>query len=144
MKSIYKAGLAIAAMSAGCLSLMAPATAGDLYERSAGSMKDAPMVQHHGAAGRCYLRGDVGYSVSGETAMHLESPNYIPRGIDNEDLGNAWMGEIGIGCGQGATRGFRADLTLGYRGERDIDGYKGARNLPDGSDGIHFPATLDF
>ena len=56
---------------------------------------------HQGGASRCYLRGDVGYSVAGETVMHVESPNYASRGSDDEDLGGAWMGEIGIGCGSG-------------------------------------------
>jgi opacity protein-like surface antigen len=134
MNYYHKAGIAIAAAAFSAISMIPAASAGGLYEPLRGSMKDAPQ---YGApsVGPCYLRGDVGYSVAGSTTMHVESPNYPAVGVNDEDLGGAWMGEIGIGCGSGS-KGFRGDLTLGYRGDRDVDGYKTDRP------GVHFPADL--
>jgi len=133
MKSTIKASLAIAALAAASLSPATAAYAGGMY--GGGSMKDAPMVANHASAGRCYLRGDVGYSYGDGVSATFDSPNYATMDATSESIDGAWMGEIGIGCGSGS-RGFRADLTLGYRSERGIDGGK-----PD-APGFHFPADF--
>jgi opacity protein-like surface antigen len=135
MNSFHKAGIAIAAAALSAISLMPSASAGGLHEPLRGSMKDAP-VYGASSVSRCYLRGDVGYSVSGTPTVHVASPRYSQIGTDDEDMENAFMGEIGIGCGSGS-RGFRADMTLGYRGERDVTGYK--TNRP----GFHYPGTFE-
>ena len=135
MKSLINISLAIATIAVVSASAVSGASAGGLYD-GRGSMKDGPAVAHHGAAGPCYPRGDVGYSSSNDPIVRLESPNYPARGTDNEEIDGAWMGEIGIGCGSGS-RGFRGDLTLGYRGERDITGIKTDRP------GIHYPGTFE-
>ena len=88
-------------------------------------MKDSAPMHLRGSVSRCYVRGDVGYSVSGnDRRPSIDSPNYNPA-VDPTT--KTWttpvMGEIGIGCGSGS-RGFRADLTLGYYRDRDIDGIK--------------------
>jgi len=133
MNSLLKASLAIAAVAATSLTPAGVANAGGMY--SGGSMKDAPMVANHSSAGRCYLRGDVGYSYSDGVSGTFDSPLYGTLDATSESIDGAWMGEIGVGCGSGS-RGFRADFTLGYRSDRDIDGGK-----PD-APGFHFPADF--
>lgn len=137
MNSFLKGSLSVATVAATCLVAFSSANAGGLTDRGmSGSMKDAPRVYHSGGVSRCYIRGDVGYSVGGTSASaEMDSPNYATQGSGDEDLDNAWLGEIGVGCGSGS-RGFRGDLTLGYRGERDITGLK--LDTP----GVHFPGTF--
>ncbi|MFT7576198.1 MAG: opacity protein-like surface antigen [Alphaproteobacteria bacterium] len=142
MNSFLKGSLSVVTIAAAGLVTLSSANAGGLLDRGMrGSMKDAPRVQYSGGVSRCYIRGDVGYSVSGGPSAEMDSPNYATVDMSNMDMGNAWMGEIGAGCGSGS-RGFRADLTLGYRGERDIDGNKPAVATPAPVSGVHFPATL--
>lgn len=136
MKSLLTVSAAIAVVAATSFTMVAPASAGGLYDRmSGGSLKDAPMVQHHGRSSSCYVRGDVGYSVSTDPVVGLDSPVYAARGTDDEGMDGGFMGEIGVGCGQG-NRGFRGDLTLGYRWDRDVDGIKTDRP------GVHFPGDF--
>ena len=123
MNSLLKASLAIAAVAATSLTPATVAYAGGMY--GGGSVKDAPMVANHSSAGRCYLRGDVGYSYGDGVSASFDSPYYTTMDASGESIDGAWMGEIGIGCGSGS-RGFRADFTLGYRSERDMDGHKPA------------------
>jgi len=133
MKCVFKVGIAVAAVALTSLSAVTASTAGGLYERT--SVKDGPAAYHSGA-GRCYLRGDVGYSYSGDPDSTSDSPLYGTVENTGVDMDGAFMGEIGIGCGSGS-RGFRADFTLGYRGDRDVDGHKS--DVP----GFHFPATFE-
>ncbi len=138
MKTVVKYGAALAAAAIASVALATSATAGDLFygmRGSQGSVKDMPRVHGYSSVSRCYLRGDVGYSYSSEPVVHVESPLYEFIGTDNEDIDGAWMGEVGIGCGSGS-RGFRADFTLGYRGERDLTGIKTDRL------GFHYPAEF--
>ncbi len=130
MRYFVKSGLAVAAV---CLWSMSTASAGGLLERGS-SMKDT-MPSHHGSVSRCYVRGDVGYSVAGDVDMEVSSPLYTQTSVTGSDIDGAWMGEIGAGCGSGS-RGFRADFTLGYRSEQDVSGYKTDRP------GFHFPGDL--
>ena len=136
MNSFLKGGLTVVTIAAAGMVTLSTASAGGLSDRGMrGSMKDAPRVQYSGSVSRCYVRGDVGYSVGGSVSAEMDSPNYATAGSGNEDLGGAWLGEIGAGCGSGS-RGFRADLTLGYRGDRDVTGLK--LDTP----GVHFPGTF--
>lgn len=138
MKPVVKLGVAIAAAAVAAFTTMPAATAGGLFDGmrgSQGSMKDMPRVHGHSNAGRCYLRGDVGYSHAATPLVNVVSPNYAFVGTDDEDIAGAWTGDIGIGCGSGS-RGFRADLTLGYIGEREVSGIKTDRP------GFHFPAEF--
>src|SRR6056297_3564201 len=127
MNTLLKAGIAVAALGVASLSGASTArAAGGLWDRShGGSMKDSYVPHAPASAHRCYLRGDVGYSVSGDPVVNIQSPNYDYVGTDAEDMENGFVGEIGIGCGISApgTRGFRADFTLGYRTDRTLDGY---------------------
>jgi opacity protein-like surface antigen len=135
LNSAVKVGLVVAAMTASAFTVTSGATAGDMYD-GRGSIKDAPMMRAQPVAGRCYVRGDVGYSVSGSPSVEINSSNYGVLESDDESMDGGFMGEIGIGCGSGS-RGLRADLTLGYRGERDIDGTK-----PD-APGIDSPGNFE-
>ncbi len=128
-----KAGLTAATVAATCLWSLSAANAGGLFDRG-NSLKDS-IPSYQGGVSRCYLRGDVGYSISGDPSAEMDSPNYATAGSGSEDMDNAWMGEIGIGCGSGS-RGFRGDLTVGYRSDRDVTGLK--LDTP----GVHFPGTF--
>ncbi len=52
---------------------------------------------------------------------------YAGSGVSNADLENTWLGEVGVGCGSGS-RGLRAEVMFGFRGERDFDGEPGVYN----------------
>lgn len=104
----------------------------------------------HSSAGPCYIRADVGYSWSRDPKAKWPVYNEVlgaggdtgdgnggaPDGIINQDevdyqfagdtvangsLENTWLGEVGAGCGSGS-RGFRAEVMLGFRGDRQFDG----------------------
>lgn len=128
MDSVFKSG-AIAALFAITACVAAPVAAADLPGYR-GSLKDAPPV-HHYSAGPCYIRGDIGYSVSGEPDVNWPVVNERPLGsgnffydgdtVSNVQIDDSWMGEVGIGCGSGS-RGFRAEIAAGFRGQKTIDG----------------------
>ncbi len=139
MTSMLKLSLAGAALALAAL----PASAADLY---GGSIKDsyaapAPMA----AAGNCYVRGDVGYSGSGDPDVTWPVSNGVFTGdangnntvdyneidhrhvtdkVANVEVEGTWLVEGGVGCGSGS-RGFRGELMLGYRGNRKLDGQPG-------------------
>ncbi|MEZ5843579.1 MAG: outer membrane beta-barrel protein [Hyphomicrobiaceae bacterium] len=152
MKTALKAGFASAALVAiACTST--GAFAADMYR--GGSMKDGYVAPAPVAAGPCYFRADVGYSLSrdptatwpvnnitrtwdddlsnypgathpkdgvyGGNQTNQTSTAFVGDDVANEKLGNAWLGEVGIGCGSGS-RGLRGELVLGYRGKRKFDG----------------------
>lgn len=110
------------------------ASAGSLFNRG-GSMKDGyvPYMRPvSSGAGPCYVRADVGYSLS--SAPNIKWPvsnidrttnpptyTYVGDAVTNVSMDDSWFGETGIGCGSGS-RGFRAELTLGFRGAKDIQG----------------------
>jgi opacity protein-like surface antigen len=141
MNIVTKAGLVSAAMVL-AMPAATPVSAADL----GGSMTDsysapaAPMMM--GGAGPCYFRGDVGYSVSGDPDVKWPVNNgvwtddgsgdgvvtegelsYVHAGtaVANVELENTWLAEGGLGCGSGS-RGFRAEVMFGYRGDRKLDG----------------------
>ncbi len=146
MTNVLKSGLASAAVALAA-ALSTPAMAADL----GGSLKDgyvAPLPQVHASsgAGPCYFRADVGYSVSRDPDMDWPVYNEIfadqtgaadpdPAVINDYEvwyqfagsevqevsMDNTWLAEIGAGCGSGS-KGFRADVTFGFRGERDVWG----------------------
>ncbi|MCH9807199.1 MAG: outer membrane beta-barrel protein [Alphaproteobacteria bacterium] len=141
MTNVLKSGLASAAVALAA-ALSAPAMAADL----GGSLKDgyvAPMPKvHAAAAGPCYFRADVGGSISRDPDMDWPVYNEVFQGdwnangvIDADEVSyrfagsevqevsmdNTWLAEIGAGCGSGS-RGLRADVTFGFRGERDVWG----------------------
>lgn len=128
MNSMIKVSLAFVAAAATSLSATNIANAGGLFGGKGVSMKDT-MAAHQPSAGRCYLRGDVGYSHGEDPSATFTAPTYGTLNATSESIEGTWMGEIGIGCGSGS-RGFRADFTLGYRGDRDIDGHKPATPVP--------------
>ncbi len=134
MNSFAKVGLAIAAATLTSVSTMSGALAGGWLDRGAGalrgSLKDGPGIQHRGGVNRCYVRADVGYSVSGEPVVNWPVTSYdagtgsfvyLGHGVANETMDNGWVGEFGGGCGSGS-RGLRGDVTFGYRGKRGVDG----------------------
>ena len=168
MNTALKACLASAALvSSVAVAADAPAVAGDLG-RGSYRTKDFGYVAPRAAAGPCYFRGDVGYSVSQDPSVRWPvnnevfdadhnangiidegEVNFVLEGnsVSNVSIENTWLAEGGIGCGSGS-RGFRAELMFGYRGDRKIDGepafYRGTligqptgTDLPDGEDPLH-------
>jgi len=143
MTVALKASIASAALS--IAAVLAPVQAADLHGGRGGSIKDnyvAPMPEvHRGPAGPCYFRADLGYSWSQDPSVKWpvtngswadpdgvpgngdEYPvyNFIGDGVTGVSMENSWLGEVGVGCGSGS-RGIRAELMLGMRGDRKIDG----------------------
>lgn len=141
MTNVYKSGLASAAVALAAV-FSAPAMAADL----GGSLKDgyvAPLPQvHAAAAGPCYIRADVGGSVSRDPDMDWPVYNevfaddwnrngtidagevhyeFAGSEVQEVSMDNTWLAEVGAGCGSGS-RGFRGEVTFGFRGERDVWG----------------------
>jgi len=134
---------AFAASLAAALAIGPAANAADL-----GSLKDgyAP-VSIAPAVGPCYVRGDVGYSMSSTPEVSWPvtyDSEYITDNVSNVSIENTWLAEGGIGCGSGS-RGFRGELMLGYRGERKIDGepypWYPVDNEPPVDDPLHTSVT---
>ncbi|HRY07004.1 MAG TPA: acyloxyacyl hydrolase [Hyphomicrobiaceae bacterium] len=150
MKALYKAGMASAAFAAIAIAGV-PANAADLGSYGEGSVKDGyvplPRVMASHGAGPCYLRGDVGYAWSNASARWpVNNPTFtgdadtdgiidadeidytnVGNNVAHADLENTWLGEIGAGCGSGS-RGLRAEVMLGFRGQRDFQGEPGVYN----------------
>jgi opacity protein-like surface antigen len=169
----YKAGLATAALA---VAAFAPtAIAGDMNHGGGrgGSVKDrgqayepAPM-QHlsRGAAGNCYFRGDLGYSVSRDPSVKWAVTNFdrTYNGVDyasstgyvdsnfvyqgdsvvNTSMENGWFGGIGLGCGSGS-RGLRGELMLNMHGHRKIDGEPGNFIINEIFTPVTTPTPYDF
>ena len=88
-----------------------------------GSLKDT-LTSHHRTAGPCYMRGDIGYSLSADPDIRLPIVNngvYDGDSVSGISFDDAWMGEIGVGCGSGP-QGFRAEIASSFRGRKDISG----------------------
>lgn len=95
-----------------------------------GSLKDVPTVMAP-PSGNCYLRGDIGYSISGEpkTYFYSEIGMGYPSGeLVEADRESGWLAEVGVGCGadilgRGAIGyGLRFDTTFGVRQDWDVTG----------------------
>ena len=142
MKTILKAGVAAAALAI-AMSVTTDAFAADL-----GSIKDgysaapayvASAVRPLLLPRRCGLfdlAGSVG-DVAGEQrrvdgyeygdgivdANEVVS-TFVTDRVTNVSLENTWLAEGGMGCGSGS-RGFRGEVMLGYRGDRELEGEPG-------------------
>lgn len=143
MKTILKAGVASSVLALALTVTTSDAFAADL----GGSIKDgyAAAPAYAAAAGPCYFRGDVGYSVSQDPSVKWPVNNgvftdngngdaivtpdeitstFVTDEVSNVSLENTWLAEGGLGCGSGS-RGFRSEIMLGYRGDRKLDGEPG-------------------
>ena len=143
MIAYHNAGIASVALAAIAIAAV-PANAADL----GGSVKDGyvplPRVLATSGAGPCYVRADVGYSWSNASGswpvtsgaftgdadtdgiVDANEISYTYQGneVANAELDNTWLGEVGMGCGSGS-RGLRAEVMLGFRGDRDFSGEPG-------------------
>lgn len=144
MIAFNKAGIASAALAVIAIGAQ-PAIAADLGSYGQGSTKDGyvplPRIMASSGAGPCYMRADVGYAWSNASAswpvrsgsftgdantngiVDQGEIAYTYQGSDvaNADLENTWLGEVGLGCGSGS-RGLRAEVMFGFRGDRDFSG----------------------
>ncbi len=118
MNTTLKAGLFVA-VSAAIGFAATTASAADLY----GSIKDGYAPAYQAApstAGPCYARGDIGYSWSGDA-----KGTYVGNGTDpnvrGSEVESGMLTEVGLGCGSGS-RGLRADVTFGFRPDRQFKG----------------------
>lgn len=131
MKVMMKSGAAAAAVLTMAACFASPVAAGGLYDR--GSVKDdyVPYMREVSTgAGPCYFRADVGYSISRDPDIKWSVTNndqvngdysLVGDSVSGVNMENSWFGEAGFGCGSGS-RGFRAEVMLGVRGDRNIDG----------------------
>ena len=152
MKLKLMAGAASVAIMIANMSV-APAIAADLGGTYGGSMKDgyiAPMpVITRSAAGPCYVRADVGGSVSRDPSVSWPVYNEVYDVVNNNgdatidageviysfagdaltevSMDNTWLAEFGAGCGSGS-RGFRGEVMFGVSGNRDIEGIPAVYN----------------
>ena len=144
MKGFIKAGLSAAAVAINALAVTG-ASAADLGDGwRGGSMKDGYAPVTRTAAGRCYLRGDVGYSFTDTMDIGFYSETTGRDEVRWVDSDSTWVGDLGIGCGSGS-RGLRGDITFGYRGKFHTQG-EPQLWFPDGStpaedDPIHVNIT---
>ena len=134
MTTFLKSSLASAALVA-VAALAVPAQSADLGGHRGGSLKDNGPAYAGPTAGpvsNCYFRADVGYSWSrnpdvnfpvDNTAFNALNGTTFASGnsVSGVSMENGWIGEGGFGCGSGSW-GMRAELMLGYHGERKIDG----------------------
>lgn len=137
-----KTGLALGALAA-VAALSVPAMAADLGGYRGGSIKDGPAyaAPMPSAVSNCYFRADAGYSWSRDPKVQfpvgdtvntydalgaLISSTYTQtgQGVSDTSLENTWFGEGGFGCGSGS-HGVRAELMLGYHGDRKLEGKPG-------------------
>jgi len=122
MNTNLKVGLASAIAVAACIALPTTSPAADLYG-GGGSIKDgyAPMASAAPSiAGPCYLRGDLGYSWSGDNKGTYVG-NAVDPNVRGSELDSGAVWEAGIGCGSGS-RGLRGEVTVGFRTGRDYKG----------------------
>jgi opacity protein-like surface antigen len=155
MTNAIKAGLSLAAIALFAAPVSAADLGGsrggsikDGGYRSAAAGEPVYAAPAQGPAGNCYFRGDLGYSWSKNPDIRspfgdltntydgvatptdprgtLVSSNYVQNGeaVTDTHLGNGGFGEVGIGCGSGS-RGIRAEVMLGYHGNRSITGKPG-------------------
>ena len=133
--------ISLACVALACVSILAaPANAADLGNYG-GSVKDSYAPAPMAAAGNCYIRGDAGYSLSGDPDVTWPVNNdvitfdangvvtnytstHVTDQVANVSLQNTWLIEGGVGCGSGS-RGFRGEIMLGVRGDRDLEGVPG-------------------
>ncbi len=100
------------------------AHAADLYG-GRGSIKDDNLpILMRAPAGPCYMRADVGYSLSGtpDVRWPVTDPGtgaYLGSRVSQVDIADTWLLEGGVGC---SGSGWRGEFVLGYRGNRKIDG----------------------
>lgn len=96
--------------------------AADIYH-GRGSIKDDSIPVRMGPyAGPCYLRADVGSSLSGDPSLSWPAAaGGAARGdkVDNVEIRSTYVFEGGAGC---SSRGWRGEAMLGYRGSRKIEG----------------------
>lgn len=120
MIALVRAGLASACVALSVFAV-AGASAADLNDGwRGGSLKD-DYAPARASAGPCYIRGDVGYAINTDPSIDHYSATTGFSNVGNVGADNSWVGEVGFGCGQGS-RGFRAELTLGYRSKFESQG----------------------
>lgn len=124
MKFNVVAGVAAASVA---ITSFLPVTAGaaDLGGWGRGSIKDHAVEPARGPAGPCYVRADVGYSLSQDPNLSWSAVAGVGQpaneAVTNSRMQDTWLMEGGFGCGSGS-RGFRGEVAFGYRGQRGIDG----------------------
>jgi opacity protein-like surface antigen len=156
MKFTLKAGIALTALT-GAVAMAGSTFAADLGGDRGGSMKDGgyvePMPQLMRGAGPCYFRADVGYGWSDAPTLTWPVNNdiidvvddgaghwhevsrksvFVTDKVSNTSRENGAFGEVGAGCGFGASepgRGFRAEMMFGFHGDRKVEGEPGAYSI---------------
>jgi opacity protein-like surface antigen len=168
MNNSMKAGFATAALAVAAFA--APALSADLggYGQR-GSVKDSgyepPAYRHaepRGPAGNCYVRGDLGYSLSRSPSVKWavtsfdrtydgvdlatsttytdSNHQYLGDSVTNTHMENGAFGGVGLGCGMGSY-GIRGEVMLNTHASRKIDGVPGNFFINEIFTGPVVPAT---
>lgn len=112
------------------------AGAADMYD--GGSLKDGPYVMPETA--RYYLRGDVGYATHTDSDIRELDFNGFSQPLTNTSIDEAWT--LGGGIGMYFSSAIRGDITVDYRMDTGVEGYKPVGDLNNGDRSFDVDSTV--
>lgn len=112
------------------------AGAADMYD--GGSLKDGPYVMPETA--RYYLRGDLGYATHRDSDIRELDFNGFSQPLTNTSIDEAWTG--GGGIGMYFSSAIRGDVTIDYRMDTGVEGYKPVGDLNNGDRSFDVDSTV--
>jgi len=112
------------------------AGAADMYD--GGSLKDGPYQMPETA--RWYLRGDIGYATHRDSDMHELDFNGYSQPLTDTSIDEAWT--AGGGIGMYFASSIRGDVTVDYRADTGVEGFKSVGDLNNGSRSFDVDSTV--
>ncbi|MFO1172861.1 MAG: outer membrane beta-barrel protein [Hyphomicrobiaceae bacterium] len=112
------------------------AGAADMYD--GGSLKDGPYVMPETA--RYYLRGDIGYATHRDSDIRELDFNGYSQPLTETSIDEAWT--AGGGIGMYFSSAIRGDVTVDYRMDTGVEGFKPAGDLNNGDRAFDVDSTV--
>ncbi len=112
------------------------AGAADMYD--GGSLKDGPYVMPETA--RYYLRGDIGYATHRDSDIRELDFNGYSQPLTETSIDEAWT--AGGGIGMYFSSAIRGDVTIDYRMDTGVEGWKENGDLPEGNRAFDVDSTV--